>query len=95
MAHGEAEGDVEQHDPAERLGDRPDVAAVGAAEPGAHLAHHQREEHPQPLEADEAPSGGGMRRRRAGISVTPRAATPHLGPRAVAFTAVQDVDLLR
>ena len=88
-AHGEAEDEVEQHDAAERLGDRPEVAAVGAAELGAHLPDHQREEHPQPLEADEAPSGGRQAEAATGISVTLAPEPGSFGPQAIAFTMVR------
>ena len=79
-AEREAEGHRQQDDPAERLGDRPEVAAHRAPEHRAHLAHHQREKHPQPLQRHGSGRDGeaGGRDRSASIS-TPRRRRPRRG----------------
>ena len=61
-AEREAEGHRQEHDPAQRLGDRPEIAADRAAELRAHVAHDQREEHPEPLQRHRS----GATRRTAG-----------------------------
>ena len=80
-------------DAAERLDDRPEIAALGAAEAGAHLAQDQRDDHPQVL-------GPGLARCCAGRSEAASIAASRPWPGAAgrqgfAFNRASGVNLRR